>query len=202
MARLIFILGQPGTGKSSSLRNFKKDEVAYITVTGKELPFKTDIKPAPAKSMQEVQKMIAAAKKPVVVLDDTNYLFTKEVFGATDTNKFDVFDRLSKDFYNIVQTILNKDTDQNFYLMGHVEDPESHTLALKTLGQATRRNNNPEGWTNIVLESAVEMDGEFIFRVKTDGTGVKSPIEMFDTESVPNDLKIVNEKINKYYGGK
>ena len=43
MARLIFVLGQPGTGKSSSLRNLKKDEIGYISVTGKELPFKTDI---------------------------------------------------------------------------------------------------------------------------------------------------------------
>jgi len=46
MARLIFVLGNPGTGKSTSLRNLKKDEVSYITVTGKELPFRTDIKSA------------------------------------------------------------------------------------------------------------------------------------------------------------
>jgi len=202
MSRLIFVLGQPGTGKSSSLRNFTKDEVAYITVTGKELPFKTTIKPTAAKSMGDVQKMIQASKKPVVVIDDTNYLFTKEVFGASDKDdKWVVFDGISKGFYNIVQAILSKDTEQNFYLMGHVEDPESKTLALKTLGQSTRKNNNPEGWTNIVLESTVDIDGEFVFNVKTNGTGIKSPMEMFDKESVPNDLKIVNKKINAYYKG-
>lgn len=201
MSRLIFVLGNPGTGKSTSLRNLGRDEVAYITVTGKELPFRTTIKPTPVRAMDEVQKMIVVAKKPIVVIDDVNYLFTKEVFGASEKeDKWNVYDKISKDFYKIVQTILNKDTDQNFYLFGHLEDPDSSTLALKTLGQATRKNNNPEGWTNIVFESAVELD-EFVFKVKTDGSGVKSPMEMFTEPTVPNDLKIVDAMINKYYKG-
>jgi hypothetical protein len=200
MSRLIFVLGNPGTGKSSSLRNLKKEEVGYITATGKELPFRTNIVQTPVKSMLDVRAKILGAKKPIVVIDDVNYLFTKEVFGAAESDdKWGVYDKISKEFYQIVQAILNKDTEQNFYLFGHLEDPESSTLALKTLGQATRKNNNPEGWTNIVFESVVELD-EFMFRVKTTGTGVKSPMDMFKESTVPNDLKIVNKAINDYYG--
>lgn len=201
MARLIFVLGQPGTGKTSSLRNLKKEEVAYITVTGKELPFKSTIKPVKVKAMGEVQKMILASKKSIVVIDDVNYLFTREVFGANEKDdKWDLFSKISKDFYRITETILDKKTEQNFYLFGHLE-PETDTLALKTLGQATRKNNNPEGWTNVVLESVVDDVNDFVFKVKTDGSGVKSPMEMFDTETIPNDLKVIDEKINKYYKG-
>jgi len=201
MARLIFILGNPGTGKSTSLRNLDKTEVAYITVTGKELPFKTNIVPVKVKAMDSVQKMVIDSKKPIVVIDDTNYLFTREVFGADEKEeKWGVYDRISKSFYSIVDAIYKKDTEQNFYLMGHLEDPDTSLKSLKTLGQATRKHNNPEGWTNILLESVVELD-EFVFRVKTTGDGVKSPQEMFDTDTVPNDLKVVNDKINKYYKG-
>lgn len=200
MARLIFVLGQPGTGKTASLRNLKKEEVAYITATGKELPFKSPIKPVLAKSMDDVQKMIIQAKKPIVVIDDVNYLFTKAVFGAPEKeDKWGVFDKISKDFYNIIKTILDKDTEQNFYLFGHLE-AETDTLALKTLGQATRKNNNPEGWTNIVFEAVGELD-EFVFKVKTDGSGVKSPMEMFDSPTMPNDLKVIDKQINAYYKG-
>ena len=202
MSRLIFVLGNPGTGKTTSLRNLKKEDVSYITATGKELPFRSPIQPVTAKTMDEVHKMVLAAKKPIVVIDDVNYLFTKEVFGASEKeDKWNVYDKISKDFYKIVQAILNKDTEQNFYLFGHLENPEESLLQLKTLGQATRKNNNPEGWTNIVFESTVNDVDEFVFKVKTDGKGVKSPMKMFEDDEVENDLKIVNDKINKYYNG-
>jgi adenylate kinase family enzyme len=201
MARLIFVLGNPGTGKSSSLRNLKNADVGYITVTGKELPFRSDIKPVTVKTMAAVKEMVKGSKKPIVVIDDVNYLFTREVFNAdAKKNPFEVYDGLSKDFYHLVEAVLNKDTDQNFYLFGHLEDPSSTVRALKTLGQSTRKNNNPEGWTNLVFESAVEL-GDFVFKVKTDGSGVKSPIDMFEDSTVDNDLKIINDKINAYYKG-
>lgn len=201
MARLIFVLGNPGTGKSSSLRNLKKDEVSYITVTGKELPFRSDIKPVPVKTMTEVKKMVVASKKPIVVIDDVNYLFTREVFSAdSKKNPFEIYDGLSKDFYHMVEAILNKPTEQNFYLFGHLEDPSATVRQLKTLGQSTRKNNNPEGWTNLVFESVVDLD-EFVFKVKTDGSGVKSPIDMFEDSTITNDLKVIDDKINKYYKG-
>ena len=56
-----------------------------------------------------------------------------------------------------------------------------------------------EGLTNILLTNEITENGEFVFRVKTDNTGVKAPIGMFDTETVPNDLKLVNEAIVNYY---
>lgn len=201
MSRLIFILGNSGTGKTSSMRNLTKEEASYITVTGKEFPFRSDIKPVKVKTMGEAKKMVEASKKPIVIIDDINYLFTREVFSAdSKKNPFEIYDSLSKDFYHLVEAILNKDTEQNFYLMGHLENPDSEVRALKTLGQSTRKNNNPEGWTNLVFESVVDLD-EFVFKVKTDGSGVKSPIDMFKESTVENDLKVINDKINKYYKG-
>ena len=38
----IYILGQSGTGKSASLRNFKSDEILLINVMSKPLPFKAN----------------------------------------------------------------------------------------------------------------------------------------------------------------
>lgn len=201
MARLIFVLGHPGTGKSSSLRNFKKDEIGYISVTGKELPFKTDVKAVTIKKATEIAAAIKKSSKPVIVVDDVNYLFMYQVFGRSqEKDQFQVFRDIGNDFYKLMETILSKPGDQNVYLFGHIELNDKNLVQLKTAGRTIRDNIAPEGLTNIVFESVNDM-GEFVFKVKSDGSGVKSPIDMFKDEAIPNDLKVVNEAINKYYGG-
>lgn len=201
MARLIFVLGHPGTGKSSSLRNFKKEDVGYISVTGKELPFKTDLKPVVAKTSLDVAALINKSKKPIIVVDDVNYLFTFQVFGRSqEKDQFQVFRDIGNNFYKLVETVLNKDTDQNIYLFGHIELNDRNLVQLKTAGKTIRDNIAPEGLTNIVLEAVNDL-GEFVFKVRSDGLGVKSPIDMFEDNTIPNDLKLVNEAINKYYKG-
>lgn len=201
MARLIFVLGQPGTGKSTSLRNFKKDEIGYISVTGKELPFKTDIKPVIAKTAKEVAALVTKSAKPIIVIDDVNYLFTFQVFGRSqEKDQFQVFRDIGNDFYKLVEAITNKDTDQSIYLFGHIELNDKNLVQLKTAGRTIRDNIAPEGLTNIVFEAVNDL-GEFVFRVKSDGSGVKSPMDMFDTETIPNDLKVIDAKINAYYKG-
>ncbi len=201
MARLIFVLGQPGTGKSTSLRNLKKDEIGYISVTGKELPFRTDIKPVVAKTAKQVAALVTKSAKPIIVVDDVNYLFTFQVFGRSEEkDQFKVFRDIGNDFYQLIEAITNKDSDQSIYLFGHIELNDKNLVQLKTAGRTIRDNIAPEGLTNIVFEAVVDLS-DFVFRVKSDGSGVKSPIDMFDTENIPNDLKVVNEKINKYYKG-
>lgn len=201
MARLIFVLGQPGTGKSTSLRNFKKDEIGYISVTGKELPFRTDIKPVVAKTAREVAALITKSTKPIIIVDDVNYLFTFQVFGRSqEKDQFQVFRDIGNDFYKLVEAIVSKPTEQNIYLFGHIEINDKNLVQLKTAGKTIRDNIAPEGLTNIVFEAVNDL-GEFVFRVKSDGSGVKSPMEMFDTETIPNDLKVIDDKINKYYKG-
>jgi len=201
MARLIFVLGHPGTGKSSSLRELKKDEVGYISVTGKELPFKSDIKPVVAKSPNEVTALVTKSKKPIIVVDDVNYLFTFQVFGRSqEKDQFQVFRDIGNNFYKLVEAILNKPTEQNIYLFGHIELNDKNLVQLKTAGKTIRDNIAPEGLTNIVLESVNDL-GEFVFKVKSDGSGVKTPIDMFPDNTIPNDLKVVNDAINKYYKG-
>jgi len=201
MARLIFVLGQPGTGKSSSLRNFKKDELGYISVTGKELPFKTDIKSVIAKDTESVKKMVETSKKPVLIIDDVNYLFMYQVFSRSqEKDQFQVFRDIGNGFYELVKAIIEKPGDQNIYLFGHIELNDHNLVQLKTAGNTIRNNIAPEGLTNIVLEAVNDL-GEFVFKVRSDGRGVKTPMDMFEDKTIPNDLKLVNDKINEYYKG-
>ena len=63
MSQIIFILGESGSGKSTSLRNLKADDVNVVSVTGKALPLKTDIKVYhPKGGYNDVIKAVNSAK--------------------------------------------------------------------------------------------------------------------------------------------
>ena len=57
-----------------------------------------------------------------------------------------------------------------------------------------------KGLFTIVLRAVAE-GGEYKFRTQTDGSDVaKTPIDMFESDEVPNDLKMIDQKIREFYG--
>lgn len=199
MSQLTFVLGKTGTGKSTSLREFKKaDGIGYVTATGKPLPFKNDIPQYHAKSYAELMAVISQAEAPVVVIDDFNYFMSFEEFHQANVKGYEKFTQMAVNVVNVIDLISKKDTDQRFYILAHSENNDSGELRLKTTGKMVSDKFVPEGLTNQVVETAV-VDGEFVFKVKTDGTGIKTPMGMFTTPTIPNDLKVLDEAIKAFY---
>lgn len=207
MARLIVILGHPGTGKSASLRNFKKDEVGYITCSGKELPFNAEFSTTTIKSLPQLTKAVQTSKKPVLVIDDFNFILDESVQSKRGyKDKWQVFKELKEETFDLLKAISDKPGNQNIYIFGHIDNTQDRVV-MRTVGNSIANGASPlEGMTNIVLETVVDsLEGKFLFRHKTDGSGVKSPgfgdKTMFDGDTIENDLKEVNNKINAYYKG-
>ena len=72
------IYGQSGTGKSTSLRNFSRDDVAIVNVSGKPLPFRNNLKTYKSDNYQAIMKAIQAAPQKSIVIDDATYLMVNE----------------------------------------------------------------------------------------------------------------------------
>jgi len=199
MAKLVLVISSTGTGKSSSLRNFKSSEAAAILCSGKELPFRNELKTIVPKSYTEVMAAIDKAPTPVVVIDDANYLMSfEEMSRATETG-YGKFTAMALNMFKLLKAIIDKPGDQIFYVLAHAAETEDGTIRFKTTGKMLSEKVVIEGLTNILITNAVS-DGEFVFKVKTDGSGVKTPIGMFETDTIPNDLKMVDTAIRDYYG--
>jgi len=200
MARIVLVLGDSGSGKSTSLRNLAAEDVNVISVTGKELPFKTDIKVYHPKTYEDVIGAVTKASKPIVVIDDANYLMSNFEFATINETGYGKFARNALGMVNVFKTIIDKETDQTFYIMAHTEQTEDGHLAFKTTGKMVSDKYNPAGITNIVIEAAYDDQSEkFVFRTKADGRGIKTPMDMFAEPTIDNDLKLVNDTINEYY---
>lgn len=197
--QLTLVLGRSGTGKSTSLRNFtSKDGIGYITATGKPLPFKNDIPQYHAKSYTELMAAIAQSEAPIVVIDDFNLFMSFEEFSKASIKGYEKFTEMAVNVVRVIEQITKKDSDQRFYILAHSENNDDGVLRLKTTGRMVSDKFVPESLTNQVVETAV-VDGEFVFRVKTDGQGVKTPMHMFKTETIPNDLKMLDDAIVEFY---
>ena len=207
MSKKILILGRSGSGKSTSLRNFKKGEVGIISCEGKEMPFRTDIPVYEPKFTPETMnrypntlKAIKNAKTKVLVIDDANYLMSTEFMATAGEKGYDKFTRMASNFTTLLDEVDKLDDDITVYIMMHTElDADGYERPM-TVGKLLSEKVCIEGLFTTVLKSVYE-GGEYKFRTKTNGADcIKSPLGLFQSEMIDNDLKAVDVAIRDYYG--
>ena len=195
----VLILGESGSGKSASLRNFKEGEVGIINVSSKPLPFKTKLKPFNSDNYMQIESVIKKAKAKSIVIDDAQYLQANEYMRNAKVQGYQKFTDIALNFWTLVQMVI-KDLPDNVivYFLGHIETDANGKEKFKTIGKMTD-NYSVEGMCTIVLKTLVR-DGKYLFTTQTNGMDtVKSPMGMFSETEIDNDLKAVDEAIRKYY---
>lgn len=196
----VLILGESGTGKSASLRNFEPDDVSIFNVAAKPLPFR---KKLPIKSTSDyniICQGIAQSQKKAFVIDDSQYLLCFESFAKAKEIGYGKFTDMALHFYNLVQFVIRQTPpDVIVYFLHHTEtDGNTGKVKAKTMGKMLDNQLTLEGLFSIVLMAYT--DGKkHTFITQSDGfTTAKSPMEMFPVE-IDNDLKAVDQAIREYY---
>ena len=176
----VLLIGQSGSGKSTSLRNFKRDEVAVVNVLGKPLPFKSDIKAGKCDDYATILKAIAKTEKKTIVIDDANYLITNEFMNKSSVKGFDKYNEMGNNFFNLINGIKNIEGGKTVYLIMHEDTDENGNVKPKTIGKLLDDKVNIQGMFTICIRSMYD-NGNYIFRLKTNGQDcVKTPFGMFD----------------------
>lgn len=202
MAHLVLVLGQSGTGKSASLRNFKPDELLVINSAGKPLPFKNKFEcktPAYKHMYSDIINALDNTKKKVIVIDDAQYIMSYQYMRRIQEKGWDKFNDIQGDFFNIIKHCEELSDDTIIYFLSHIERSEDGYEKIKTIGKMLDEKITIEGMFTTVLKTHVK-DGTYSFITQNSGFDtVKSPIGMFDSYAIDNDLKYVTEKIRNYY---
>lgn len=195
----VLLIGQSGSGKSTSLRNFKGEEVAVVNVLGKPLPFKSDIKAGKCDDYATILKAIANTPKKTIVIDDANYLITNEFMNKSSVKGFDKYNEMGNNFFNLINGIKNIKGGKTVYLIMHEDTDENGNVKPKTIGKLLDDKVNIQGMFTICIRSMFD-NGNYIFRLKTNGQDcVKTPFGMFEEDSMDNDLKAFDEVVREYY---
>jgi hypothetical protein len=206
MAEVVMILGESGSGKSASLRNFKAGEVCVLNVAGKRLPFRNDWgqNVLDASGFRDRYSTIAkAVQKPAYkryVIDDSQYLMAFDAFDRAKETGYGKFVDMAQSFYRLIMACKAAPADTIIYFLHHIEKAEDGLIKPKTQGRMLDEKLNVAGLFTTVLLCQPDQEG-YWFHTKTDGMSVvKSPMGMFDDEKIPNDLKLVDTTIRAYYG--
>ena len=195
----ILLIGKSGSGKSTSLRNFKKDEVAVINVLGKPLPFRSDIKAVKLDDYANILNQIKLTKKDIIVIDDANYLITNEFMKNSSIKGYDKYNEMANHFFELINGIKNIEGGKTVYLIMHEDTDEDGNVKPKTIGKLLDDKVNIQGMFTICIRAMYE-NGNYIFRLKTNGQDcVKTPFGMFENEEMDNDLKAFDDVVREYY---
>lgn len=197
-------MGESGSGKSASLRNFAPNEISVFNVTSKPLPFKqgkTKIPKIDNATYTDIANALANPNKRAYVIDDAGYLLSFEMFKRANETGYSKFTDMAKNFFDMLDFINTKlPNDIIVYITMHTEDdPEMHRVKVKTIGKMLDQNLKIEGLFSIVLRAVQTEDGyKFVTRDDMVSTA-KSPIGMWEEDMIDNDLKAVDATIREYY---
>ncbi len=194
----VLILGESGSGKSTSMRNFEPDEVGIFNVASKPLPFRKKMKKVDGASYGIILTALKAPKLKTYVIDDSQYLLCFEMFAKAKETGYNKFTDMALNFYNLIQFIIRQTPpDVIVYFLHHTET-DGDKVRAKTVGKMLNEKLTVEGLFSIVL--LCQTDGvSHTFVTQSDGSSTaKSPMEMFPL-TIDNDLKLVDGEIRKYY---
>ena len=200
MAIPVLILGESGSGKSCSLRNFEPEELGIFNVASKPLPFRKKLPVVNKANYKIIEKALQNPSRKVYVIDDSQYLMAFEMFDKAKETGYSKFTDIALDFRNLIQFIVSAVPDDVIvYFLHHTEQTDTGKIKAKTSGKMIDNQLTLEGLFSIVLLCTT--DGkEHKFITQSDGyTTAKSPMDMFPLE-IDNDLKEVDKAIREYYG--
>lgn len=194
------ILGESGSGKSASLRNFEPADVSIFNVAAKPLPFRKKLPSRATSDYSAIMQGISQSQKKAFVIDDSQYLLCFESFAKAKETGYGKYTDMALHFYNLVQFVIRQTpTDVIVYFLHHTDtDANTGKIKAKTMGKMLDNQLTLEGLFAIVLMCYT--DGKkHVFITQSDGfTTAKSPMDMFPPE-IDNDLKAVDTAIREYY---
>lgn len=197
----VFVLGKSGTGKSTSLRNFKSNEILHINVMSKPLPFRGRFAETyNGDNYTDIAKAINNTKCKTIVIDDAQYLMANEFMRRSSEMGYQKFTDIANNFWTLVNSVTaDLPFDVIVYFLMHTDTDDNGNEKAKTIGKLLDEKICIEGMSSIVLKTAVK-DGAYTFLTQNNGKDTtKSPLGMFKEYEIDNDLKAVDTTIRKYW---
>ena len=155
----------------------------------------------------KIMKLVSA-KMPYIknlIVDDLQYTMAFEFVDRASEKSYDKFNEMAQHLLSIFRTTFELRNDLTVVFLTHSEnvgteiDPK---YTIKTLGKLLKEKVTTEGLFTCLLFTEVEMEDDgahYQFITNADGRCIaKSPLGMFDSLKIDNDLKEIIPVVKAY----
>ena len=218
MSKVIGVMGESGSGKTTAMRNLPPEETFYIDCDKKGLNWKgwrtqynvdkknywsSDSFSIVSNILDKINKEKQFQNIKYVVIDTINGMMVAEemrILAMQSGDKRSAWSDLAKDGWAIVNKALELRDDLTVIILAHSETISDDNGIIRT-----RIKTNGRKLEKLVLESkmttviwSVRQDGKYKFLLSADGSTCKVPLGSFETDECDNDIMIVIEALEEY----
>lgn len=214
MSNVICVMGESGSGKTTSMRNLDPATTYYIDCDKKGLSWKgwkkqyskensnyskTDNQYTVLKLLQGIDTSEKASHIKTVIVDTINGVMVADEMRRSKEKGFDKWTDLACAIYDIIDYALTMRDDLTVIFVAHTQtdiDESGYKLTrIKTNGKKLDKITLESKFPVVLLAKVI--DGKHVFETKANFSTAKTPLGAFESNYIDNDilevLKVLEE---------
>lgn len=217
MAKLILVMGESGSGKTTAMRNLPPAETLYIDCDGKGLAWKgwksqynrQNVNYFQTSNKDEIMKYLGgveAAKTDrtkafkYVVIDTINGIMVDDEFARMAEKGYDKWQDLAQSVYGLISFSLRMRPDLTVIFLAHSQTERDDNGFM-----FTRVKTSGKKLDKIVLESkfpvvllAKNNGGRFVLETQSNNSTAKTPMGAIEDREIDNDIMTIIKALEDY----
>lgn len=213
MSTVICIMGESGSGKTTSLRNLPPKETLYIDCDGKGLSWRgwrkqysTENKNymtiyKPSNVLAQMERANSEMKHvKYLVIDTINGVMVGDEMDRIKEKGYDKWQDLAQSVFMIVVAALRMREDITVIFTAHtetvVEDNGYAFTRIRTNGKKLNKICLESKFTTVLLAKCV--DGQYLFETQSNNSTAKTPMGAFEELEIENDIMKVIKELKEF----
>lgn len=213
MSTVILIMGEPGQGKTTSMRNLNPETTVYFDCDKKGLPwrgwrkqyskekenyFATSNAGVIYNALESIDKEKPEIK--TVVVDTLNWIMIDEEFKRMKEKGYDKWQDLAFSVKALISKAKQLRDDLTAVFVAHTqtETDESGMIftRMKTSGKKLEKISVESMFNTVLLAKCV--DGHYFFETQARNSTARSPMGAFETFEIDNDIVEVIKVLEEF----
>lgn len=215
MSKVIGIMGESGSGKTTAMRNLPPEQTFYLDCDGKGLSWKgwraqynkknrnywqTDKVESVTAMLDKINVDEKFRNIQYVVIDTLNGLMVADEVRRMKEKNYDKWVDLAQCVWGLLNLCHRLRDDLTIILICHSQtqkEDDGYTFTrIKTSGKKLDKLCIESKLTTVLYAEA--KDGEYIFHTHASNSTAKTPMGAFEDDEIPNDIMLVIKALEDY----